>query len=90
MAWSPDPNLRGFFKGTTNCLSALHAAQRYDEMLELLQLAPFKTWRYQNYGVRALAALGKTAEAVRYAEEGRGLNDSPIPTKLLGRDLGLS
>ena len=29
MAWSPNPNLRGFFTGTTNCLSALLAAERY-------------------------------------------------------------
>jgi tetratricopeptide (TPR) repeat protein len=77
-AWNPDPNLRGFFKGTTNCLSALHAAQRYDELLELLELAPYKSWHYRQYGVKALAALGKKAEAIRYAEEGRGLNDSPI------------
>jgi len=26
MAWSPDPNLRGFFEGTSNCQSALLAA----------------------------------------------------------------
>lgn len=78
MAWSPEPNLRGFFKGTTNCLSALYAAQRYDELLEMLELAPFKMWHYRKYGVKALAALGKKAEAIRYAEEGRGLNDNPI------------
>jgi tetratricopeptide (TPR) repeat protein len=78
MAWSPEPNLRGFFKGTTNCLSALYAAERYDELLEMLELAPFKMWHYRKYGVKALAALGKKAEAIRYADEGRGLNDSPI------------
>ena len=78
MAWSPDPNLRGFFKGTTNCLSALLAAERYDELLALLEMAPYKMWHYRQYGVKALAALGKKAEAIRYAEEGRGLNDSPI------------
>ena len=78
MAWSPDPNLRGFFKGTTNCLSALLAAERYDELLALLEMAPYKMWHYRRYGVRALSALGKKAEAIRYAEEGRGLNDSPI------------
>lgn len=78
MAWSSDPNLRGFFKGTTNCLSALYVAQRYDELLELLELAPYKMWHYRQYGVKALAALGKTADAIRYAEEDRGLNDSPV------------
>jgi hypothetical protein len=78
LAWSPDPSLRGFFKGTTNCLSALVAAERYDDVLALLELAPYKMWHYRQYGVKALAAKGKKAEAIRYAEEGRGLNDSPV------------
>lgn len=78
LAWSPDPSLRGFFKGTTNCLSALVAAERYDDALALLELAPYKMWHYRQYGVKALAAKGKKAEAIRYAEEGRGLNDSPV------------
>ena len=78
LAWSPDPNLRGFFQGTTNCLSALVAAERYDDVLALLELAPYKMWHYRQYGVKALAAKGKKAEAIRYAEEGRGLNDSPV------------
>ena len=78
MAWSPDPGLRGFFKGTTNCLSALLAAQRYEDILGLLEMAPHDIWHYRQYGVKALAAMGKKAEAVRYAEEHRGLNDSPV------------
>jgi hypothetical protein len=78
MAWSPDPDLRGFFQGTTNGLSALLAARRFDELLELLEMAPYKMWHYRQYGVKALAALGKKAEAIRYAEEGRGLNDDPV------------
>lgn len=78
LAWSPDPSLRGFFKGTTNCLSALVAAERYDDVLALLELAPYKMWHYRQYGVKALAAKGRKAEAIRYAEEGRGLNDSPV------------
>ncbi|GAB4278917.1 MAG: hypothetical protein Kow0092_34730 [Deferrisomatales bacterium] len=78
MAWSPDPRLRGFFKGTTNCLSALLAAERYEELLELLEMAPYKMWLYHRYGVRALAAMGRKAEAIRYAEANRGLNDSPV------------
>jgi hypothetical protein len=77
MAWSPDPNLRGFFKGTSNCLSALVAAARHDDVLALLELAPYKMWHDRQYGMMALAAQGKGEEAIRYAEEGRGLNDSP-------------
>ena len=78
MAWSPDPELRGYFKGITNCLSALVAAGRHEELLELLDMAPYKMWHYRKYGVKALAATGRKAEAIRYAEEGRGLNDSPV------------
>jgi tetratricopeptide (TPR) repeat protein len=78
MAWSPDPDVSGFFKGTTNCLSALLVAGRHDELLELLEMAPFKMWHYRQYGVKALVALGRRAEAIRYAEESRGLNDSPV------------
>lgn len=78
MAWSPDPKLRGYFKGTTNCLSALLAAGRHEELLDLLNMAPYKMWHYRQFGVKALAAMGRKAEAIRYAEEGRGLNDSPV------------
>jgi hypothetical protein len=78
MAWSPDPNMSGFFKGTTNRLSALIAAERYDDVLTLLELEPYKMWHYRQYGVKALFALGKKAEAIGYAEEGRGRGDSPI------------
>ncbi len=77
MAWSPDPDLQGFFKGTSNCLSALLAAERYDELLDLLEMAPYKMWHYRQYGVKALTALGMKAAAIRYAEETRGLNDNP-------------
>ena len=78
MAWSPDPELQGFFKGTTNCLSALLAAGRHEEVVELLAMAPYRMWHYQQYGVKALAAMGRTTDAIRYAEEGRGRSDSSI------------
>jgi len=77
MAWRPEPELRGFFKGTTNCLSALLAAGRHEELLKLLDMAPYKMWHYRQYGVKALAAMGRKTEAIHYAEEGRGLSDSP-------------
>jgi hypothetical protein len=41
-------------------------------------MAPYKMWDYPRYGVKALAAMGRHAEAIRYAEEGRGLKDSPV------------
>ena len=78
LAWSSDPHLRGYFKGTTSCLSALLAAERYEDLLALLELDPYPTWHYRRYGVLALAALGRKAEAIRYAEAGRGINDSSV------------
>lgn len=76
--WAPDAERGGYFKGTTNCLSALLAARRHEELLELLAMAPYKMWHYQQYGVKALAAMGRKAEAIRYAEESRSRNDSPV------------
>ncbi|MBI3824990.1 MAG: hypothetical protein HY294_03245 [Candidatus Rokubacteria bacterium] len=78
MAWSPDPALRGFFHGTTACLSALLRAGRYAEILALLEKAPVVFWPDRQWGVRALAALGRTDEAIQYAEASRGLNDRPV------------
>ena len=42
--------------------------------------------RYRQYGVKALAAKGKKAEAIRYAEGGRGRNDRPIALARAARD----
>lgn len=77
LAWSPDPALHGFFKGTTHCLSALLAAQRYEDLLELLAMAPYDFWHYRQFGVRALAALGRKSEAIRYAEAGKDAYQNP-------------
>jgi len=74
MSWGPDPEFRGYFKGTTACLSALFKAGRHEEILDLLELAPHKFWHYRRWGVKALLAVGKNEEALRYAEETRGLN----------------
>lgn len=73
--WSPKASGHGFFKGTSACLSALFAAGRYDDLLALIDKARFKWWYDRRWGVKALAAMGKKAEAIRYAEESRGLND---------------
>ncbi|MFU8858523.1 MAG: hypothetical protein ACNA8S_16145 [Deferrisomatales bacterium] len=78
MAWSPDPGLRGFFPGTVNCLSALFHAERHEELLEFLARAPYPFWPDRRWGVRALVALGRKAEALRYAEASRGRNTSPV------------
>ena len=72
--WSPQANGHDFFKGTTACLSALFSAKRYTELLELLAQARFKWWNYRLWGVKALVAMGKLNEALKYAEESDGLN----------------
>ncbi len=69
-ALSPDKNLRGHFHGTTACLSALLAAERYDDLLDLLERESF--WPYKRWAVKALAAQGRKAEAIRLAEGSRG------------------
>lgn len=73
--WSPKAFGHGFFKGTSACLASLYAAGRHQELLALIDKAPFKWWHDRRWGVKALAAMGKKAEAIRYAEESRGLND---------------
>ena len=73
--WSPKASGHGFFKGTSACLASMYAAGRHQELLALLDKAPFKWWHDRRWGVKALAAMGKKAEAIRYAEESRGIND---------------
>lgn len=73
--WSPSASGHGYFKGTSACFSALFAAGRYDELLTLIDKARFKWWHNRRWGVKALVARGKKAEAIRYAEDSRGLND---------------
>src|SRR5262249_8358456 len=74
LVWSPNQPPGGYFKGTAACLSALYAAGRHEDLLNLLDLAPNKFWHNRQWGVRALVAQGKTAAAIRYAEDTRGLN----------------
>jgi hypothetical protein len=68
-ALSPDRNARGFFHGTSACLSALFRAERYAEIVELLEVDTI--WEYKQWAVQALVALGRKAEAIRYAEDCR-------------------
>lgn len=76
ITWSQDRKAGGgYFKGTSACLSALFTAGLYAEILELLDLAPYKFWHDRKWGVKALMAMGKNAEALRFAENSRGLNE---------------
>jgi len=69
LALSPDKELRGHFHGTSACLTALLAAERYNDLLELLKDERF--WSYKRWAIKALAAQGEMAEALRYAESSR-------------------
>lgn len=62
------------FHGTTAVLSALLFAGRHEELLELLELDRLRWWHYRSFGAKALVAMGRKAEAIRYAEACRGLN----------------
>jgi hypothetical protein len=79
LAWS-DPNPGSYFRGATACLSSLIKAGRHEEVLELLEFRRYPSWHYRRYGVEALLAMGRSADALDYAERSRGLNqpDSAI------------
>ena len=76
-AWRPDREIGEIIRGTVACLSALLTARRYDEILAWLRRAPFVMWHWHVWGVRALAAQGKTDEALQFALRALNRNDSP-------------
>lgn len=81
MTWGPNQEMTGYYKGTAACLSALFTAGRNAEIMELLDLAPYKFWHDRQWGVKALLAMGKKAEALSFADDSRGLNEPDfIPT----------
>lgn len=71
LCYGTESSVGSYFHGTTACLSALYKAERFDELLELLSLPRLKLFHYQQYGVKALAAQGRRAEAIRHAENCR-------------------
>ncbi len=73
--WSPQSSGHGHFSALAPCFSALYTAGRHQDLLTLLDKAPFNMWWNRRWGVKALVALGKKAEAIRYAEDNKGLND---------------
>lgn len=78
LALSPDKTLRGHFHGTTACLDALLRAERFEELYDLLRSKQF--WPYKRWAVKALAAQGKSDEAILMAESSRGpwTNDTDV------------
>jgi hypothetical protein len=69
MALRPDKQLRAHFHGTSMCCSALLRAERYDELIDLVSVDCL--WHYKRFAAKALAAQGKTDEAIAYAESCR-------------------
>lgn len=69
---------RGFFHGTSACLSALYRAERYQQIVDLL--GGDEIWPYKRWAVKGLAAIGRKSEAMRYAESCRGpwTNDNDV------------
>jgi hypothetical protein len=70
LALSPDPKLRGYFHGTSACLSALFRAERYEEIVELVAGERI-IWPYKRWAVKALDAMGQKGQAIKYAESCR-------------------
>ena len=79
-----------YFNGTFACLSCLLAAGRYQELLELLDGAPYLSWHYRSYGVQALIAMGKKGEAIKYAKASQGRNDGRIKIDMACEEILLS
>lgn len=67
-AWRRYPQEHVYFHGTNMGLSAMLAARQYDRLLDLLDKCPYRLWHDHQWGVKALAALGRTEEALQYAE----------------------
>lgn len=80
----------GYFSGSPACLSCLLVAERYEELLKVLELASFTWWHYRRFGVQALLQLGNKAAAFRYAKESCGLNDNPSEMEEVCQDILIS
>ena len=79
-----------YFRGTAACLSCLLAAERYEELLELIESAPHVSWHNRKYGVGALVALGQKGKAIKYVKASCGLNDNPAEIDRVCEEILLS
>lgn len=68
----------GYYVGSAACLSALYTAERYDEIFALVARVQKPSWFEREWAFKSLARQGHTAEALRYAEDSRGLSDFGI------------
>lgn len=88
--WSVGPGQYAFFHGTNICLAAMYAAGRYEPLLALLRKERRPFWFHRQWGVKSLLALGRKAEALRYAEDCRGLNEPDVLIAQTCEDILLS
>lgn len=79
-----------YFNGTRACLSCLLAAERYQELLDLIDSAPRISWDNRKYGVDALIAMGRKGEAIKYAKASCGFNDNPAAIDQVCEDILIS
>jgi hypothetical protein len=86
---APDRKPGEFFSGTSACLSALYSAERYGELVEIAG-GDHVFWPYRIWAVRALAAQGRKADAIRLAESSRGPWSSDLEIDRLGEEILLS
>ena len=77
------------FVGTSPCLSALHKAERYDELVEIAG-GEHVFWWYKRWAIKALVAQGRKSEAIRLAEASRGPWSSDLEIDQLGEEILLS
>ena len=69
MALGQDRSMRGHFHAASACLSSLFRAERFEELLSVLEAESF--WHYKRWAVKALAAMGRPDEAIQCAESCR-------------------
>lgn len=89
-AFNPDPDIYGYFSGSSACLSALLKAERYQELMILLENSRSAHWHYREFGVRALVVTGHMRAALQFAEESRGLNQPDLAISQVCEELLLS
>ena len=58
----------GYYDGEAICLSCLLEAERYEKLREVLSMRGYSYWPYDCFWAEALIRMGRTDEAVAYAE----------------------
>lgn len=86
---APDRPAGAFFSGASACLSALHKAERYEELVEIAA-GEHLIWAYRRWAVEALAAQGRKVDALRLVESSRGALSSDLEVDRFGEEILLS